>query len=119
LQPGQSFVLGIIVMLNEITTALPYFVAIERIAQANLNTWGNLFSLIIYNLVFSLPLLGFLILYMTLRQRFVAQIGHVNRGIQVWIPRILKYGSLGFGSVLALDAVSYFVLGGGIVCARQ
>lgn len=119
LQPIHTFLLGIIVMLNEITTALPYFVAIERIAQAQLSTSGNLFSLVVYNLVFSLPLLGFLMVFVTLRQRFVAQIRHINQGIQVWTPRILKYGSLLFGGVLALDAVSYFVIGGGLLCAMQ
>jgi cytochrome c biogenesis protein CcdA len=63
ISPVHTFLLGIAVMLNEITTALPYFVAIERIIRAQMDTIGNLLALAGYNVVFSLPLFGFLALY--------------------------------------------------------
>lgn len=114
LRPLHTFALGMIVMLNEITTALPYFVAIERIVQAQLSVAGNLLSLLLYNLIFSLPLLLFLVLFVTLRQRFVAQLDRITRGVQRWTARVIRYGSIVFGALLVLDAASYFVTGVGL-----
>jgi len=109
LQPIHTFALGMGVMLNELTTALPYFVAIERIAQAQLSAAGNLLALGAYNLVFGLPLLGFLLLVVTFRRRFASVLERVTRAVRLWMPRLVKWGSL-FGAVLALDAAVYFLI---------
>jgi cytochrome c biogenesis protein CcdA len=109
LKPMHTFGLGIVVMLNEITTALPYFVAIERIVQAQLSVSGNFLALILYNVVFSAPLLGFVVLFIVFRQRFAAQLGRISEAIQRWTPRVIKYGSMLFGAVLALNGVLHFV----------
>lgn len=114
LRPLHTFALGMVVMLNEITTALPYFVAIERIASAQLSLPGNLLSLLLYNLIFSLPLLLFLLLFVTLRQRFVAQLDRITRGVQRWTARLIRYGLIVCGAVLLLDAAWYFVTGAGL-----
>lgn len=105
LQPRHTFVLGMVVMLNEITTALPYFVAIERIVQAQLSAFSNLLALVVYNMVFSAPLLAFVALFIIYRQRFAMQLNRITQVIQKWTPRVIKYGSLVFGAVLAIDAV--------------
>ena len=109
LQPIHTFALGMGVMLNELTTALPYFVAIERIAQAQLSVAGKLLALGAYNLVFSLPLLGFLLLVVTFRRRFASVLERVTRAVQVWTPRLVKWGSVLIGAVLAMDAAAYFL----------
>lgn len=110
LRPIHTFVLGIVVMLNEITTALPYFIAIERITQAQLSTIGNSIALLIYNVIFSAPLFGFLALLVVLRQRLAATLDRINAAITRWTPRVVKYGSIGLGLLLAVDAA--FSLGG-------
>lgn len=114
LHPLHTFVLGMVVMLNELTTALPYFIAIERIAQAGLDLFGNLLALLLYNAVFALPLFTFLVLLIFFRQRFAAQIGRVTRAVQVWTPRVVKYGSLALGGFLALNGVTYLTSGAGL-----
>lgn len=107
LHPVHTFLLGMLVMLNEITTALPYFVAIERIAQAQVDAAQGVGLLIFYNLIFSLPLFGFLLL----RGRFLNQLERLNQRLQYWMPRIIKYGALVFGGVLAINAGAYLLTG--------
>lgn len=111
LRPVHAFALGTVVMLNEITTALPYFVAIERIAQGRLGAVTSLLALVLYNAVFALPLLGFLGLFVAYRRRFAAHLQRINRAIQVWMPRAIAYASILFGAALALNAAAYLLTG--------
>lgn len=104
-----AFGFGMVVMLNEITTALPYFVAIEQIAQAQLNTLQTLSALAVYNLVFSLPLFAFLGLYVRYRERFAAQLNSISQWIHIWTPRLMKYACILFGGLLALNAAVYLI----------
>lgn len=108
-----SFGLGIVVMLNEITTALPYFVAIEQISQASMSAGMNVLSLVGYNVIFSLPLFGFLGLFLTYRQRFAGMIERVNIWMQKWVPRLLKFFMIGLGGVLVVNAVMQYLGAGG------
>ncbi|GAB4528273.1 MAG: hypothetical protein OHK0046_46950 [Anaerolineae bacterium] len=105
----SAFLLGAVVMINELTTALPYFVALERIADARLSSLQSLLSLLLYNVVFGLPLFGFIGLYVKARERFTAQIDRISRVIQYWAPRLIKYGSILLGAALLLDAGLYFL----------
>ena len=111
LRPAHTFLLGMAVMLNEITTALPYFIAVEQISRAQLSVPGDLFALLLYNLVFALPLVGFLLLFVVYRQRFAEQLERISREVQVWTPRVVKYGSVAFGAVLVVNSAA-FLLGG-------
>jgi cytochrome c biogenesis protein CcdA len=101
-----AFIFGVIVMGNELTTALPYFVAAERIAAAELGLAGNLIVLAIYNLVFALPLFGFLGGFVLVRDRFTAQIERINAWVRVWAPRITRYGALILGAGLILAGLA-------------
>jgi cytochrome c biogenesis protein CcdA len=107
----HAFLLGAAVMLNEITTALPYFVAIERIVAAELPRLQNIAALALYNLVFSLPLLGFLLAFLGLRERFMAQIERIGHAVHLWSLRIIKYGSIALGALLMVAAVTFFGTG--------
>ncbi len=106
-----SFVLGIVVIGNEVTTALPYFVAIEQIAQAQMALPENLLALVIYNLVFSLPLFAFLLIFVLFRQQWAGIIERINQGVQRWMPRIMKWLAIVFGAGLALNAAVYLLTG--------
>ncbi len=96
------------VMLNEITTALPYFVALERIASANPNAVETVLALAIYNAMFSLPLFIFLGLLLRYRTKFATQLNQINAFVQRWTPRIMKYGVLIFGAILLFSGAAYF-----------
>lgn len=104
-----AFGFGMVIMLNEITTALPYFVAIEQMAQAQLNALQSLSALAVYNLVFSLPLFAFLGLYVRYRDRFAAQLNSISQWIHIWTPRLMKYACIIFGGLLALNAALYLI----------
>lgn len=106
-----AFGFGIVVMAQELTTALPYFVAIERIVDARLSPVGNLLALGLYNLIFALPLFGFLGLFMRFRQRFTTQITRISQWIRVWTPRVMRGAALIFGGFLVVNGVGYFVGG--------
>lgn len=104
LRPVSAFALGVVVMGNELTTAVPYFVALERITQAGLSTAGDLLALGLYNLVFAAPLFAFLALAVVYRKRFTSQLEAVNAWVRRWTPRIVKYGAIAAGAGLAAYA---------------
>jgi cytochrome c biogenesis protein CcdA len=111
LHPFHTLILGAVVMVNELTTALPYFVAIERITSAGVSTAAAVAMMIFYNLIFALPLFVFLGLFIAYGTRFSAQTARINAAISSWAPRVIKYGSLALGLFLALNATSFFVRG--------
>jgi cytochrome c biogenesis protein CcdA len=108
---GYAFLFGMIVMVNELTTAFPYFIAIERISSADPGMLGSLLLLAMYNFVFALPLFAFLYAFMRLQNRFLAQVERINAWMRVWMPRIIKYSSIAFGGLLLLNAAAHFLLG--------
>lgn len=105
----HAFALGMVVMVNELTTALPYFAAIEQIAQAKMTPPLNILSLIAYNVIFSLPLFAFLGLFLLYRQHFAVYIERINTWMQKWVPRLVKIFSIGIGAVLSFKAAAYFL----------
>jgi cytochrome c biogenesis protein CcdA len=111
LHPFQTYLLGLVVMANEATTALPYFVAIERMVRAGLDALGNLFVLSLYNLVFIAPLLLFVALFVAYRDRFTQQLERFNRGVARWLPRITKWLLLVAGVALLIYGGYYLVAG--------
>lgn len=106
-----SFVLGIVVIGNEVTTALPYFVALEQIAQANMALPQNLLALLLYNVVFSLPMVAFLLIFLLFRQQWTGIIERINHAIQHWMPRITKWLAIVFGAALVLNAAVFLLTG--------
>jgi cytochrome c biogenesis protein CcdA len=95
-----ALVLGMVMTGNEVTTALPYFVAIERMAQAGLTLPESLGGLLWYNLIFSLPLWAFWGAFIIYRQQFTAQLGAITRWMETWLPRITKWAMLILGVLL-------------------
>jgi cytochrome c biogenesis protein CcdA len=114
LHPIATFGFGMVVMINEITTALPYFVALERIAAARVDLATTAMLLILYNFVFALPLFVFLAAYLYMRERFISQMDALNRWITKWIPRITKIIFIGGGAVLVLHGALFFITGQGL-----
>jgi cytochrome c biogenesis protein CcdA len=111
----HTYLLGVVVMLNELTTALPYFVAIERVVQAELSTLHSLLVLALYNLVFGLPLFVFVVLFVIYGRRFTSQLAGISGWLQRWLPRLIKIGALLLGGVLVVEGAAYFLLGRGLI----
>ncbi len=115
LRPLHTFILGVVVMGNELTTALPYFVAIERIVEANLPPIQVLLTLGLYNLIFALPLFAFLWLFLRFQARFVASLTKLQQTIQHWIGRILRWAALIFGVILFINGVLWLLTGNPVI----
>ncbi|NDJ36033.1 MAG: hypothetical protein GYB64_15365 [Chloroflexi bacterium] len=105
LRPIHSFLLGMAVMLNEVTTALPYFAAVERLVAARIGIGQVVLGLLVYNAVFALPLVGFVTAALLLRDRFQARIEALSQRVQRLTRVLLKWGSLIFGIILVIAAL--------------
>jgi cytochrome c biogenesis protein CcdA len=111
LAPWFTFFFGMLVNLNELTTALPYFVALERMSAQGLETVSTIVVLVAYNIVFCLPLLAFLWLFMANRARFEVYIERFQAWMSRWMPRLIKIICLVIGVLLTVNSAPYFIFG--------
>ena len=94
------FLFGALLMLNEVTTAVPYFAAIALMSEASLAPSEWLIGLLVYNLVFVVPLLMFVAVHRAYRDHFDVVSDRIDGWMRKWGPRVLRYGSLAFGVLL-------------------
>ena len=106
---ARTFLLGMSVTVLELPTALPYFAAIEQIARANLDMLSIVSILALYNLIFVLPPIALVVLYLLFhRQSFVLSLlQRINRSIAIYSPHILRFVLLGLGIFLIADCLSH------------
>lgn len=109
LQPIHTFLLGTSVTLLEAPTALPYLAAIERIAQAKLNLLDLAEFLGIYNLIFVMPLIGLLGIYIAFQGRSAELLKRINQAITSWSPKILRILLLATGTFLLADCIAFLL----------
>jgi cytochrome c biogenesis protein CcdA len=105
----RTFLLGMSVTVLEIPTALPYFAAIEQIVRAQLDLLAIVSVLGLYNLIFVLPPIALVVLYMAFhRQSFALDlIQRIHRSIAIYAPKILRVLLLGLGILLIADSLAY------------
>ena len=106
LQPTHTFLLGISVTLLEAPTAFPYLAAIERIARTNLSLPDLAGLLSLYNLVFVMPLVGLLGVYIAFQSRSAELLKRINQAITRWSPKILRVLLLLTGAFLLADGIT-------------
>ena len=94
------FLFGALLMLNEVTTAVPYFAAIALMSEASLTPSEWLIGLLVYNLAFVLPLFMFVAVHRIYRDRFDVLSHRIDGWMRKWGPRVLRYGSIAFGMLL-------------------
>ncbi|MFZ0409690.1 MAG: GAP family protein [Cyanobium sp.] len=98
------FLFGVLLMLNEVMTAVPYFAAIALMSEASLSSSEWLIGLLVYNLVFVVPLLAFVAAHRVYRAHFDVLSDRIDGWMRQWGPRVLRYGSIAFGVLLLGDA---------------
>ena len=103
LTADRTFLLGMAVTIWEFPTALPYLAAIEQIARAKLDLFVIMNILGVYNLIFVLPLIILLGIYIVFYKESAVLLNRINRAISVWSPRILLILLLGLGFLLIVD----------------
>ena len=98
------FLFGVLLMLNEVATAVPYFAAIALMSEASLSPLEWLIGLLVYNLVFVVPLLAFVAVHRVYRARFNVLSDRIDGWMHQWGPRVLRFGSIAFAVLLLGDA---------------
>jgi cytochrome c biogenesis protein CcdA len=108
---AKTFLLGMSVTILEFPTALPYFAAIEQIVRANLDLLSTMSILALYNLIFVLPPIALIVIYLFFhRQSFaLSLIQRINRSITVYSPHIIRFLILGLGIFLIADSLVYCI----------
>ena len=108
---ARTFLLGMSVTILELPTALPYFAAIEQIVRANLDLLSNMSILALYNLIFVLPPIALVVIYLFFhRQSFaLSLLQRINRSIAIYSPHIIRFLILGLGIFFIADSLVYCI----------
>jgi cytochrome c biogenesis protein CcdA len=112
--PVAAFALGVALNASELPTAFPYLAALERITASQVLAGEAILALLVYALIFVLPLIIVLALYLRLRERAAPAIQRVSTGVERWSGRLLKWGALVLAFSIALDSAAFFLRGDGL-----
>jgi len=104
LKPMSTFFLGVIAILWDIPTALPYIIAIERIVGAKISLLKLMSLLGFYNLIFVLPLIILLWIYIIMGNKSTVVLKRIDRQVAKWFPKILKVLMVCFGVLLVINS---------------
>lgn len=105
---GSSLVLGAVLAIVELPTALPYFAAIAAITESGLSLLYRIAMLTVYNVVFVLPLVLILGAVEILGDSANRILGPINRWLQTHWPMMLAGLGLFVGIVfVALGVVGF------------
>jgi len=104
--PWQSFLMGIAEMALELPTAFPYLAAVGLIVRESPPLPATLGILLIYNILFVLPLWVLLLIYKRLPGRKAPWMTKLRKRFRRWLPRTLRILLVGFGAFLLADAAS-------------
>jgi cytochrome c biogenesis protein CcdA len=103
----RTFLLGMAVTMMDFPTALPYLAAIEQIARAKLDLFSIMGVLGVYNLIFVVPQIILLGIYVRFHQQSITLLHRINRAIAIGSPKILRVLLLGLGILLIVDSLAY------------
>ncbi len=107
--PGRAFSLGAVLTLVGMPGAVPYFGAIDQVLRADLSPTGTATALVVYNVVFLVPLASLLLVRVAVPTRseaiFAGVAAVAERGGRALIVALLAL----LGLVLAADGVGWFL----------
>ena len=107
--PLQIFTLSASINILGMWGALPYFAAMAQILKADLETPTMMAVLIYYNVIFSLPLLGFIMLRVLMGDRASATLDRITRFFSHWGKLILILSLYLLGLLLIADGIGWFI----------
>ena len=108
ISPTQAFTLSASINIIGMWGALPYFAAIAQILKANLETASMVWSLFYYNLIFALPLLGFIVLRALMGNKAAILLDSVNEFFTLWGKRTIVLSLYLLGPLLITDGIGWF-----------
>ena len=103
----KSFALGITITGVEAGTAIPYFGAISTIYFYNLSTFYNFLLIFLYCLLFVLPPLAIVGVYILFRGKFESTNKLVHNFLRYYARPILKYSLVFVGVLLIFSGLLY------------
>lgn len=106
LKPRSSFVLGATVTAVDLLTAFPYFAAVGVIVSSKLALPGQLLLLVVFNVLYVLPLVGILIVQELFGARAEQLLARGRAVMERVAAPVLAALTLGAGIVLVIRAVS-------------
>lgn len=106
---GQAFLAGAGMTIVGLPGAVPYLAAIDLILRSDLTTGQEVMVLIVYNVVFILPLVAIAAVSLALGDRSKRLLDGIRGFFDTWGKRIIVILMLLLGVVLVLDGVGWFL----------
>lgn len=107
--PLSLISLGVIATLSELTTALPYFAFLAILFNYHLSFLNLSFILILYNLIYTLPLLLLFLLYIKAQDKFDRLYTIIKTQIAKWSDILAPILVALIGTFLIFHSVSLLV----------
>jgi hypothetical protein len=107
--PVQAFTLSASINIIGMWGALPYFAAMAQILKADLETATMIWILVYYNLVFALPLIGFIVLRILMGNKATALLTRVTDFFSHWGKQLFVYSLYFLGPLLIADGIGWFI----------
>lgn len=107
--PPQAFVMSATINIIGMWGALPYFAAMTQILKADLETASMIWILIYYNLVFALPLIGFIVLRIMMGDKATLILSRMTTLFSHWGKQIIVLSLYVLGPLLIADGVGWFI----------
>lgn len=107
--PAQAFTLSASINILGMWGALPYFAAMAQVLKADLETTSMIWVLIYYNFIFALPLLGFIILRVIMREKATDLLQKISCFFTHWGKKILIVSLYFLGFLLIADGIGWFI----------
>ncbi len=107
--PVQAFTLSASINIIGMWGALPYFAAMAQILKADLETASMIWILIYYNVIFALPLLGFIVLRIIMGDKATVLLGKITDFFSHWGKQLIVYSLYLLGPLLIADGIGWFI----------
>ena len=108
IKPVQAFLLSASINIIGMWGALPYFAAMAQILKADLETASMIWILVYYNLVFALPLIGFILLRIMMGERAAVVLGKMTDFFSHWGKQVIVLSLYLLGPFLIADGIGWF-----------
>ena len=107
--PVQAFTLSASINIFGMWGALPYFAAMAQILKADLEIASMIWVLVYYNLIFAMPLIGFIVLRILMGDKATALLNRITDFFSHWGKKIFVYSLYLLGSLLIADGIGWFI----------
>ena len=106
---SQAFVAGVGLTIVGLPGAVPYFGAINLILRDELTFGQEFVALLVYNVVFIVPLAALLVLRLMLGDRSQGLLEQVRVAFDTWGQRVVVSLMVVLGIVLVADGIGWFL----------